>query len=48
MMKEEISEFEKGRKYLANMMGLDPETITQEEIDVSSLLILYTMYIIVL
>lgn len=34
-MFEQISEYEIGRRHLANMMGEDPETFTQEDIDVS-------------
>ncbi|ESO02460.1 hypothetical protein HELRODRAFT_154121 [Helobdella robusta] len=32
-MSEEIAEFEMGRRHLANIMGLDPENITQDDID---------------
>merc|ERR1712179_194312 len=32
-MKEQIAEFEIGKRHLANMMGEDPETFTQEDID---------------
>ncbi|XP_037797451.1 28S ribosomal protein S9, mitochondrial-like [Penaeus monodon] len=32
-MFEQISEYEIGRRHLANMMGEDPETFTQEDID---------------
>ncbi|OQV24434.1 28S ribosomal protein S9, mitochondrial [Hypsibius exemplaris] len=32
-MKQQTSEFEIGRRHLANMMGEDPETFTQEDID---------------
>lgn len=28
--------FNVGKRHLANMMGLDPESLTQEQIDVSS------------
>ena len=34
-MREKKEEFELGKRHLANMMGLDPERITQEDIDVS-------------
>ena len=34
-MSEEITEYEIGKRHVANIMGLDPETITQEDIDVS-------------
>lgn len=30
-----MEEFEVGKRHLANMMGEDPETFTQEDIDVS-------------
>lgn len=33
-MKKEIAEFEIGKRHLANMMGEDPETFTQEDVDV--------------
>jgi len=32
-MKTELEEYENGRRHLANMMGEDPETFTQEDID---------------
>lgn len=35
-MKEQEQEFVFGRRHLANMMGKDPETFTQKDIDVSS------------
>lgn len=34
-MAEEIAEYEIGKRHVANIMGLDPETISQEDIDVS-------------
>jgi len=34
-MSEEIAEYEIGKRHVANIMGLDPETIAQEDIDVS-------------
>ena len=34
-MAEEITEYEIGKRHVANIMGLDPETISQEDIDVS-------------
>lgn len=33
-MKEKTYEFQIGKRHLANMMGEDPETFTQEDIDV--------------
>lgn len=33
-MKKEILEYEIGKRYLANMMGEDPECFTQADIDV--------------
>ena len=33
-MSEEIAEYEIGKRHIANIMGLDPETISQEDIDV--------------
>lgn len=33
-MKKEILEYEIGKRHLANMMGEDSETFTQEDIDV--------------
>jgi len=41
-MSEEIAEYEIGKRHVANIMGLDPETITQEDIDVGfSIFIFY-------
>lgn len=37
-MVEQRTDFEIGKRHLANMMGRDPENFTQEEIDVNSLL----------
>jgi len=34
-MAEEIAQYEIGKRHVANIMGLDPENITQEDIDVS-------------
>jgi len=34
-MSEEIADYEIGKRHLANIMGLDPETISQQDIDVS-------------
>lgn len=34
-MKVQDEEFRIGKRHLANMMGEDPETFTQEDIDVS-------------
>lgn len=34
-IKKQIEEFNLGKRHLANMMGEDPETFTQEDIDVS-------------
>lgn len=34
-MAEQVAEYEIGRRHLANIMGEDPETFTQEDIDVS-------------
>lgn len=34
-IKKQIEEFSIGKRHLANMMGEDPETFTQEDIDVS-------------
>lgn len=36
-MKTQNLEFQIGKRHLANMMGADPETFTQEDIDVSML-----------
>lgn len=35
-IKKQIEEFNIGKRHLANMMGEDPETFTQEDIDVST------------
>jgi len=34
-MSDEITAYEIGKRHVANIMGLDPETITQHDIDVS-------------
>lgn len=34
-MKEKTIEFQIGKRHLANMMGENPDTFTQEDIDVS-------------
>lgn len=36
-MEEQTHEFSVGKRHLANMMGVDPETFTQKDIDVSLL-----------
>ena len=35
-MEEKLAEFAIGRRHLANMMGEDPNTFTQEDINVSN------------
>lgn len=40
---KQIEEFEIGKRHLANMMGEDPENFTQEDIDVSSAVLLKTV-----
>jgi hypothetical protein len=35
-MNAEVAEFETGKQHLASIMGVNPSTFTQEEIDVSS------------
>lgn len=35
-IKKQIEEFNIGKRHLANMMGEDPETFTEEDIDVST------------
>lgn len=35
-LRRQSAEFDMGKRHLANMMGWDPDNITQEEIDVSS------------
>lgn len=35
-MDEQTHEYNVGKRHLANMMGVDPETFTQKDIDVSS------------
>lgn len=35
-IQKQVEEFNIGKRHLANMMGEDPETFTQEDIDVSS------------
>lgn len=39
-IKKQIDEFNIGKRHLANMMGEDPETFTQEDIDVRCMLLL--------
>lgn len=39
-IKKQIDEFNIGKRHLANMMGEDPETFTQEDIDVRRTLLL--------
>lgn len=34
-MEQQTHEYNVGRRHLANMMGVDPETFTQKDIDVS-------------
>lgn len=34
-IKKQVEDFNIGKRHLANMMGEDPETLTQEDIDVS-------------
>lgn len=34
-MKEQLLEYNIGKRHLANMMGEDPEHFTQEDVDVS-------------
>lgn len=36
-MRNQKFEYEIGKRHLANMMGEDPETFTQEDVDVSPL-----------
>ena len=42
-IKKQIEEFNIGKRHLANMMGEDPETFTQEDVDVSAVLVLGIM-----
>lgn len=42
-LQKQIQEFEIGKRHLANMMGEDPENFTQEDIDVSSTILLKTV-----
>lgn len=35
-LKQEKLNFEKGKRHLANMMGMDHNTMTQKDIDVTS------------
>ena len=39
MMKAEVSDYEIGKRHLANIMGENPETFTQEDVDVSHTLV---------
>lgn len=38
-MEQQTHEYNVGKRHLANMMGVDPETFTQKDIDVSLLFI---------
>lgn len=38
-MKQQLNEYHIGKRHLANMMGKDPEIFTQEDVDVSDLII---------
>lgn len=40
-MRTQLHEYKIGKRHLANMMGEDPDTFTQEDIDVSFLLYIY-------
>lgn len=40
-----MEEFEVGKRHLANMMGEDPETFTQEDIDVSFFTTLFYIHV---
>lgn len=40
MLAEHEAEYEMGKRYLANMMGADPENFTQEEINVSTAILI--------
>ena len=40
-MKTEREAYERGKRHLANMMGEDPATFTQEDIDVSNYYFLF-------
>ncbi len=36
-MSKEIAEYEIGKRHLANIMGVDPDNFTQEDIDVRNM-----------
>jgi hypothetical protein len=36
-LKEQLLQYNVGKRHLANMMGEDPDTFTQEDVDVSTL-----------
>jgi len=42
---KQVEEFEVGKRHLANMMGEDPETFTQEDIDVSYFTTLFYIHV---
>ncbi|XP_030057313.1 small ribosomal subunit protein uS9m isoform X1 [Microcaecilia unicolor] len=46
-IKKQIEEFNVGKRHLANMMGEDPETFTQEDIDVCELSMLMLLDVII-
>jgi hypothetical protein len=42
-LKEQLLQYNVGKRHLANMMGEDPDTFTQEDVDVSVLKRVYNM-----
>lgn len=34
-MKKQIAEYDIGKRYLANIMGIDPENFTKEDVNVN-------------
>lgn len=42
-MEQQTHEYNVGKRHLANMMGVDPETFTQTDIDVSLFYLIYNI-----
>jgi hypothetical protein len=42
-LKEQLLQYNVGKRHLANMMGEDPDAFTQEDVDVSILKLVYNM-----
>lgn len=47
-MAQEQEEYTTGKRHLANMMGKDPQTFTQMDVDVRSLFLIWFRYFFIL